>query len=216
MKYDKQIGIFNPKDFKDNLITIVGCGAVGSFTAVGLSKLGLERFRLIDPDKIEEHNVLNQFFGIKDIGRLKVDKVRELIKEFSDNSKLEGIEYHFQPEDVKDSQIVLSCVDNMDVRKDIFNACKSYKSVQLFIDARMSGLQGQVYSVDMTNKKSIKSYENTLFPQSEAVKERCTANRVVYPVMGIASIICNQIVKALNGEELNNYIVIDYNVPQMF
>jgi molybdopterin/thiamine biosynthesis adenylyltransferase len=215
MKYTKQIGIFNPKEFKDNTILIVGCGAVGSFTAVGLAKLGIMKFRLIDPDKIEEHNVLNQFFGIKDTQRYKTDVVKGIILDFNDQANVYSGTYKFASNEVEGTQIVLSCVDSMDVRKEIFNACKNGK-VQLFIDARMSGLQGQVYSVDMTKKKEISNYEKSLFTQKEAVQERCTANRVVYPVMGIASIICNQIVKAFKGEKINNYIVIDYNVPQMF
>jgi preprotein translocase subunit SecB len=104
----------------------------------------------------------------------------------------------------------------MDVRKHIFERCKKNKQVQLFIDTRMAGLQGQVYIVDMSNKKQIKNYEKSLFKPEEAVQLRCTERSIIFTVMGIASIVCNQVLKALKGDELSNFIVLDYNLPQMF
>jgi molybdopterin/thiamine biosynthesis adenylyltransferase len=114
------------------------------------------------------------------------------------------------------SQIVISCVDTMAARKTIFETCLKCKSVQLFIDTRMAGLQGQVYSVDMNNKKEIANYKKTLFGDDEAVRERCTARSILFTVLGIASIVCSQVIKALNGEKVKNYIVLDYSVPQLF
>ena len=118
-------------------------------------------------------------------------------------------------DNILNTHIVISCVDKMKVRKEIFDVCKDNDKVQLFIDTRMAGLQGQIYTVDMTNKQEIKNYEKTLFGDDEAVQQRCTERSILFTVMGIASFVCNQIVKAFKEEELRNYIVLDYSIPQL-
>ena len=80
----------------------------------------------------------------------------------------------------------------------------------------MGGLQGQIYSVNMTNKKEVSNYEKTLFSEEEAVQIRCTEKSIIFTVLGISSLVCNQIVKVLKGEKFKNYIVLDYIVPQLF
>lgn len=215
-RFQRQVGIINVKEFKENRIAIVGCGAVGSYVACSLAKMGMKEFVLWDFDKIEEHNLPNQFFGDIDIGSSKVLVTRNNMKYFNNDAKIDIIDDRFiKSSSLKKIQIVVSCVDNMDVRKQIFENCKRDK-VELFIDTRMGGLQGQVYSVDMENKKEVKYYEETLFPQSEAPLLRCTERSIIFTVLGIASIVCGQIVKALKGEKVKNFIVLDYITPQMF
>ena len=153
-------------------------------------------------------------FGWKDIEKKKVSVTREFMKHF--NKLVEVYELgRFRRSDNLNTQIVVSCVDKMKVRKEIFNSCKRNKDVQLFIDTRMAGLQGQVYTVDMTNKEEIENYMKTLFADDEAVQQRCTERSILFTVLGIASLVCNQIIKALKEEKLCNYIVLDYSVPQL-
>lgn len=209
-RYYRQSGIIDIKSLRDNEITIIGCGAIGSFVATSLAKMGLTKFSLYDFDKIELHNLPNQFFREKDIGKFKVDVTEELMKEFNDECV---ITKHKKYNGKKlNSSIVVSCVDDMEVRKKIFDNCKS----KLFIDTRMGGLQGQVYVVDMSKKDRIKKYKETLFGQGEASQLRCTERSIIFTVLGIASLVCNQIVKAFKGEEVSNYLVLDYKLPQMF
>lgn len=59
--------------------TIAGVGTLGSNLADTLSRQGFQRLRLIDMDRVEEHNVSTQIFGIDDIGALKVDAAKNLI-----------------------------------------------------------------------------------------------------------------------------------------
>jgi molybdopterin/thiamine biosynthesis adenylyltransferase len=217
--YLRQSGIISIQDFKDNEIAIIGCGAIGSFTAISLAKMGLQKFFLCDMDRIEPHNLPNQFFKEEDIGVNKVFVTSENMKDFNSDVKTELCYAEIEKNKTfpsKSCTIVVSCVDNMDVRKYIFNKCKKNKQVQLFIDTRMAGLQGQVYIVDMSNKKQIKNYEKSLFKTEDAVQLRCTERSIIFTVMGIASLVCNQVLKALKGEELSNFIVLDYNLPQMF
>lgn len=215
-KYKRQVGIIDIEAFRKNKITIVGCGAIGSFIGMSLAKMGLTWFELWDSDNVEEHNLPNQFFDLSDIGDKKVMALKSHMNAFNDECTVSTVFANFgKNNSFINTKIVISAVDKMDARKTIFNACKNNKKIQLFIDTRMHSLQSQAYFIDMNNKEQIKNYEKTLFTNEEAVEGRCTERSIIYTVLGIASLACSQIVKALKGEEIKNYIVLDYSMPQM-
>lgn len=211
IKYTRQNGIINIKAYRDNKIAIIGCGAIGSFTAISLAKMGLTNFFLVDFDIVEEHNIPNQFFGVSDIGKNKVDSTIKYMREFNPECNIHTHIGKFTSKLGFDkSKIVISCVDNMETRRLIFNTAQKDKNVQLLIDGRMNGLQAQIYAIDMTNGQEIGLYQNTLFGDNEAVQGRCTERSILFTVLGIASFICNQIVKGLTGKTINNYTILDY------
>jgi len=213
-RYGRQTGIINIEKFSDNEIMIVGCGAIGSFVGIALAKMGLTNFKIYDGDRVEEHNFPNQFFTEEDLGKFKAIALKQHMVAF--NSKCEiFVGLKFDKDSRADFPIVISCVDKMSVRKMIFESAVKEEACQLFIDCRMAGLQGQVYSVDMTKEEEIENYKKSLFTDRQAVRMRCTERSIVFTVLGTASLVCNQIVKALKEEELSNYIVLDYSVPQM-
>lgn len=211
-RYIRQLELFNINKFKENSIAIIGCGANGSFIGMALAKMGFENFELYDFDKVEEHNLPNQFFDEFDLGQLKVLATKSRM--IYANPKCTIKTYGKYKINEFNNEIVISCVDVMKTRKEIFKQCKE-SDVQLFIDTRMAGLQGQIYTIDMDDKKEVANYEKTLFSDKEAVQARCTQKSILFTVLGIASIVCNQIVKALNEEEIRNYVVLDYSIPQM-
>lgn len=214
-QYMRQIGLINIEEFVDNHILIVGCGAIGSFTAISLAKMGLKEFTLVDFDTVEEHNLPNQFFTRGNINQNKAFVTANNMHSFNTDCWPARIDKPFNSKMRHGSHIVISCVDNMKTRKQIFNNAKR-NNVQLFIDARMAGLQGQIYTVDMSKKSQIKTYEKSLFTDDEAQQVRCTDRSIIFTVLGVASFICNQIVKAFNEEELSNYIVLDYKANQVY
>ena len=57
-------------------IVLCGAGAIGSNLADNLVRQGATRLRVIDHDKIEEHNVSTQLYGESDVGGAKVDVLR--------------------------------------------------------------------------------------------------------------------------------------------
>ena len=55
-------------------VGIVGLGSVGSIVAEAISRIGIAQVTLVDPDKVEEHNLDRLLYGtVQDIGKLKVD-----------------------------------------------------------------------------------------------------------------------------------------------
>lgn len=214
VEYTRQSSIVDVKRFRENEIMIVGCGAIGSFTAISLAKMGLTDFILFDDDKVEPHNLPNQFFTINDIGKLKVDATKQHMKSFNDEVLVTAFPSKFKESDYK-STIIICCADSMKARKQVFEFALKNKETQMYIDSRMGGTQGQLYTVDLENKEQIESYKKTLFGDNEAVQMRCTERSIIFTCLGLASLICNQVVKAFKEEELSNYIVLDYSVPQM-
>ena len=212
--YKRQNGIINVNDFGDNTISIFGCGAIGSYVATSLSKMGLKSFVLWDDDVVEIHNLPNQYFTYNDLGKPKVEATMNHMMEFNNEAKILKCSIKFtEKNDEINTPIVVCCVDKMEARKLIFEKCGS--DVQIFIDTRMGGLQGQVYTVDMTDNESKEQYKKTLFSSKEAVQMRCSERSIIFTVLGISSLVCNQIVKAFKDQEIINYIVLDYSVPQM-
>ncbi|MGA2435415.1 MAG: ThiF family adenylyltransferase [Bryobacteraceae bacterium] len=76
-------GIFETDILRERLATIIGLGTGGSLAAVELAKCSVGRFRLIDFDVIESHNVVRHICGLRDLGRPKTEAVRDAILNFN-------------------------------------------------------------------------------------------------------------------------------------
>ena len=71
-------------------VGIVGLGSVGCIVAEAMARIGIAQVILIDPDKVEEHNLDRLLYGtVKDIGKLKVDVAERAMKH---NSTAERID----------------------------------------------------------------------------------------------------------------------------
>jgi molybdopterin/thiamine biosynthesis adenylyltransferase len=57
-------------------VTLCGVGAVGSNLADNLVRQGVAKTRVIDKDRVEEHNVSTQAYGESDVGVWKVEALR--------------------------------------------------------------------------------------------------------------------------------------------
>src|SRR3989441_2153852 len=60
-------------------LTICGAGALGSHLADNLVRQGFRRLRVIDRDRVEEHNVSTQLYGESDLGAWKVEVLRHRV-----------------------------------------------------------------------------------------------------------------------------------------
>jgi molybdopterin/thiamine biosynthesis adenylyltransferase len=59
--------------------TLCGAGALGSHLADNLVRQGFGPLRVIDRDRVEEHNVSTQLYGQADVGAWKVETLRNRI-----------------------------------------------------------------------------------------------------------------------------------------
>ena len=73
-------------------VTIIGCGALGSWTAAGLACAGIGRLVLIDDDTVELSNLNRQLlFRRADVGRRKVDAAAEALRAFNPGIEIETV-----------------------------------------------------------------------------------------------------------------------------
>jgi len=90
LKFDRQVralGATGQRTLEALTAAVVGLGGTGSIVAEQLAYLGVRRFVLIDPDRIEQTN-LNRVVGAQeiDVGRFKTDVAAEMIAKIAAGS----------------------------------------------------------------------------------------------------------------------------------
>lgn len=190
-------------------ITIIGAGAIGSFTALTLAKMGFCDITVYDFDSIEVENMNCQFFRHSDIGKKKVDALRELVHDFT------GIEIEAHAEKYEGGMfkgIVISAVDSMAVRKLVWDEHKEFAmGTKLIIDPRMGAEDVLCYAMTPTKLKDITTYEKTLYSDDEAVQERCTAKATMYTATMLSGFVA-KIVKDFLHDDCQYARVTQWNI----
>lgn len=178
-----------PEKFLTEQIKIIGVGAIGSFTALSLAKMGFANIEVWDADVVSIENMNSQFFRFKDIDRPKVTALRELIEDFT-NIKIKTNPFNYEKECL--DGIIVSSVDSMKVRKQIWeNHVGKNPNTKAIIDPRMSAESALIYVANpMTTKET---YSKTFYTDEEAVQERCTAKATMYTVNLISGYVCKLI-----------------------
>jgi molybdopterin/thiamine biosynthesis adenylyltransferase len=185
VRFKNQSGLLNV-DKLDKTILVIGAGAIGSFYVTTAAKMGFKRIHVYDSDTIEDHNIANQMFPEHFIGSEKVDALKRVTKDYS------GVEITYtnkfwHPDNAKEAEIVVMATDNMDARIAIWNYYSKKESTKLIIDGRMGAQVYRAYCIDNTNKDEKAFYETTLYPQKDAVPERCTMKSIIFTVLGVSS-----------------------------
>lgn len=198
MNFQRQLDILDPRCILYP-ITLIGCGGIGSPTALVLAKIGCPNLILMDPDTVEDHNLPNQLFPLVDTDKPKVDACKEMVLAFADCS-IRTMPAAF--DGIQDlSGIVISGVDTMKVRQQIWEKVKFNLGVPLYIDGRIGGEIIEVYTIQPSQIEDIEFYEKFLFPEEEAAELPCTARAILYTGFVAAGLIASQLKKWLKGGE---------------
>jgi hypothetical protein len=188
-------------------ITIIGCGAIGSFTALVLAKMGFHDLNVYDNDVVSTENISNQFFRYEDIGTNKALALFRMLYKFED------IEIHFNErnwtrEDTLRGTVVMA-VDSMGVRQQIYDRINGNRGVWNFLDGRMGGQQAEIYAFRNTPEQRA-VYERYLWAEEEASELRCTQKAVMYNVLWIASGIANTLRLMLERKAYHDIVLMDF------
>ena len=87
MNLDKQKRLV--EKLKNSTVGIAGCGGLGSNAAVSLARAGVGKIIIVDFDKIEESNLNRQYFFKDQIGKSKVESLKENIQKINSQIKIE-------------------------------------------------------------------------------------------------------------------------------
>lgn len=177
----RQLGIL-PNEKTNVKINVIGAGAIGSFVVLALAKMGFEDIDVWDFDEVDVVNLNAQFYRFQDIGKKKVDALKEIVREFANVE----IKTHDKYEGGALAGYVISAVDSMAVRGKIFDEQRLSPSCIAILDPRMSAESAALYKVNPMNLDEVAQYELTLYSDENSVQERCTAKATMYTVNLIA------------------------------
>ena len=193
--YIRQSGIIDASKL-DFPILVIGAGGIGGWTTLALAKMGCQDIEVMDNDFVEEHNLGSQIFAERHIGELKVRALADVVSSLT-TQNIKPIQLLFSedthiPEKYK---IVISAVDNMKARSNIFNAVRG----GYLIDGRMASNEIHVHCVPLASTVARESYSKTLFSDEEASEIPCSERAVVYNVFVVAGLITDMVAQIANG-----------------
>jgi molybdopterin/thiamine biosynthesis adenylyltransferase len=111
-------------------LTLCGAGALGSNLADNLARQGFHHLRVIDRDRIEEHNVGTQLFGESDVGAWKVEVLKQRLFRAT-GMEIDGHRKELTERSAKsllhDGGLVIDTFDNSASRRLVQNQCRAMK-----------------------------------------------------------------------------------------
>ena len=110
------------------LVVVCGTGSLGANLAESLARCGVDQLRLIDFDRVEEHNLSTQPFQLDDVGAPKAEVLAYTLY------RAVGIEADYRAvkltesnvgELLKNAHLVLDCFDNSLARRVLTEHCSN-------------------------------------------------------------------------------------------
>lgn len=215
MNLVKSQDFFDPTDVNCRC-HIIGCGSVGSTIAELLARLGLTRITLYDFDYVSEHNLANQMFMNSDVGRLKVEAVKDMILAINPEAVNDvAVCEEGWTEKTRLNGYVFLCVDNIDLRREIATKNKPNQSIKAMFDFRTRLEDLQCYAAEWNKTALVENLLKSMEFSHEEAKEAtprtaCGVELGVAPTVriGCAYGISN-FINFIKGRGLKKIITID-------
>ena len=207
---DRFSGIVN--NMNEYSYHILGCGAIGSSTATQLARMGAEKFYLYDYDKVEEPNIGVSQYSYRDIGKPKVEALKDIIDDINKyaevhlyNSKFKGYD-----EDPECQDIVVLGFDSMSSRLEAVNIIAMIMKTKpyLLIDGRMGAEHYQQYTF---NNLTLGNYKKHWYSDDQGDPEPCSMKATSYCSNMAGSFIVNTIRKVLTEQPYDSKF--SFNFP---
>lgn len=212
MNLSKSYDYFQP-DKHDNRIHIVGCGSVGANVASQLARSGITKFTLWDFDEVESKNLANQVFRFKDIGKPKVEALKEILLDINPDIEEDTV---LKPNGWDGQMLngfVFLAVDNIDLRRRIVEMHMDNLFVKAMFDFRTRLEDAQHYAADWSNHEMRKALLNSMdFSHDEAMEETpvsaCNVTLSVFPTVDVVCALgVANFMNFWNGKPLKKLVV---------
>lgn len=169
MDLSKSYEFFQPEKVRER-IHIIGCGSVGSTIAENLARCGIKKMTLWDFDKVESHNIVNQMFGQQDIGKTKVEALKDILVGINPDMEL-----RLKPEGWNGEMLsgyIFLAVDSIEIRRKIVEQHMDNTNIKAMFDTRTLLTGAQLYAANWSEYKSKKDFLATMqFSHEEAAAE---------------------------------------------
>jgi molybdopterin/thiamine biosynthesis adenylyltransferase len=150
----RRSGILESTILRDKTVLVVGVGTGGAHAALELAKCGVGHFILIDRDRLSVGNVVRHPGGISEVGRYKVNVIRDLIHEKNPDARVStyplSLDYD-NYETIKDfcaqADVVICGTDNRPSKLLLNQLCVEAGVVAVYGGAFRRAYGGQVLRV---------------------------------------------------------------------
>lgn len=200
-------------------VLVIGCGALGNEVLKNLVLMGVGELVVVDFDRVEASNLTRSvLFRLSDVGRRKVDVVRERLLELNPGLRVEALavdaEHDLGLGWIKDSHLVISCVDSRWTRFMINRNC--LRLGKHWIDGGITFTEGTVRVFGpASGPESGNCYACNLGPQGQeelrrrmpcpnAIRRAEEAGHVPTSIITasvIGAVMAQEAVKFLSGEQ---------------
>ncbi len=134
----------------ESCVAVVGCGGLGGYVVLMLSRIGIGLMVVIDPDIFDESNLNRQAFAFSDtIGMPKTDAAVLAVKSFNPAVTVNGfhraLDYSNAPEILNGVDVVVDALDNLPDRKMLQHMTHQMKLS--LVHGAIAGFEGQVMTI---------------------------------------------------------------------
>ena len=116
--FSRQKGLLETDWMMSMTAVIAGCGSAGSAVALQLARAGVGRFVLSDTDVLDIHNVCRHQCNLTDVGRYKVDALKDRILQINPNADVKAVSKIIQDSEhelqgyVNENAVIIGAGDN--------------------------------------------------------------------------------------------------------
>ena len=214
MDHTRHIGIF---DGSMEAVALIGAGGIGALTAVVLAKMGLALITVWDDDIVDRYNLATQFYRIGDLHKVKAYQIKEIIEEFSDltnviaTAERVSVDTNIPPF----ASTVISAVDSIQARQDIWHALSKADAWNWYLDARMGA---EVFHLYCVNRNDCDWYSETLMSlvEDDIEEEPCTSKATIYTAAIAAGHIGIAVRDILTGNPLPGLLIHNISARTIF
>lgn len=138
-------GIGLPRTVLDASVALVGVGSLGSRVVALLIQMGIKRLALVDPDLVEDKDVVQGRFLARDIGAAKVVALEALTRDLGSPTEVVALQADGRmlgPGVLGDFDLVLSALDSLQVRLDLYSAV--FAAGTPYLDLGVDGAEGRI------------------------------------------------------------------------
>jgi hypothetical protein len=186
----RQTDLFDPAQFRDTTVTIIGAGNIGSHTAIAVARMGLSRIAVVDYDTVEPHNLASQAYDLAHIGRKKVDALAEIIQAATGTEIVRyPVAYNAE---IPVSDLTIIAVDSLETRRKIAGILAGKHT--FIVDGRMGAGQVEIHT------GTPETYPATI--PGSADPDPCSGRYISYTSYVIAGLIANTIKRQLSKQSV--------------
>ena len=157
-------------------VAVFGIGGVGSFVVEGLVRAGIEKFILVDHDKISLTNLNRQVIANRNnIGEYKVEVAKQRILSINPNVDVQIIKEFFMPNSkiILDNSIdyIIDCMDIVTAKIELIMRAKS-------LNIPVISCMGTGNKIDPTKFEITDIYKTSICPLAKIMRKELRARKI--------------------------------------